>query len=62
MLNTQSMFSQLPETEQRKCIDTYETMKRLPDCRPDEWNHIVSYYYDLNFNSIPAGWFCWWED
>lgn len=61
-MTIQAMFLELPEEEKQHCREAMAFMKTRDDCRPDEWNHIVSYYYDLVFNSVPNGWFQWWED
>lgn len=58
---TREMFNRLPRDGQEECERTYEAMKRSGTCRPDEWDHIVAYFYDV-YSAPPAGWFQWWED
>lgn len=54
------MFESLPEETKKQCYETLEACKRLNECRPDEWKHIVNYYYELE-NEKSEDWFNYWE-
>ena len=60
-MSTSAKYDALPEEYQQLCRETMDSFKRIGDARPDEWDHIVAYYFD-EYAAMPAGWFKWWED
>jgi len=54
------MYDSLCEETKEECRKTLETCKNLGECRTDEWDHIVEYYYNRD-NQKPEGFFNWWE-
>lgn len=59
-MRTGHMFKSLCPETQNECRETLDMMKRMGECRPDEWDHIVNYYYDRD-NAMPNGWFNYWD-
>ena len=60
MGRTKQMYDSLCEETKEECRKTLETCKNLGECRTDEWDHIVEYYYNRD-NQKPEGFFNWWE-
>lgn len=58
---TREKYDAMPEEYRRECVETLDACKRLGECRPDEWDRIVGFYYE-QYTEAPAGWFRWWED
>ena len=59
-MNTTAKFSTLSEETQQEVIRLLHNLESIGQARPDEFDHIVNYYYDQE-NALPTGWFCWWE-
>ena len=60
-MNTFQKYAVLPREVQQEAVDTFNRLQDMGECRPDEWEHIVDYYYDREHRP-PDGWFRWWED
>ena len=60
-MNTFQKFTCLSPEDQQRALDTLKMLQDRGECRPDEWEHIVAFYYD-EATRPPDGWFKWWEE
>lgn len=58
---TLQKYAALPPEGQREVEETWQLLRGAAECRPDEYRHIVDYYYKV-YTDPPVGWFRWWED
>lgn len=60
-MNTFQMFCALSQEEQQAALDTLKFLQDQGATRPDEWEHIVDFFYERS-QQHQTGWFRWWED
>ena len=53
-MNTAAKFSTLSEETQQEAIRLLHNLESIGQARPDEFDHIVNYYYDQE-NALPNG-------
>lgn len=59
-MSTSEKYNSLSAETKEECKNALVACKSIGVCRPDEWKHIVDYYYEKE-NEKPLGWFNWFD-
>lgn len=60
MSRTTERFNELSDEGKQSCYKTLEMVKESGECRPDEWEHIVDFYW-YQENALPTDWFNYFD-